>query len=374
MSWLSHRSMPRCWPSTGQTPIEFEPGGPPSVLLTESGQPRMAGSALEPMGTISEQVVTAGLPNGLRKQVFGFLPYWMLTDAALADLNYHLVSTIAYFSVGAGKRGYLIKGTSSNPSTGWAGWTSAEMTQVIDRAHASGVKVVLTVTMMAWNAASADRQAALLGSSTARSRLVKQIVSAIELRGADGVNLDFEPLATSLRDEYVSFVRQLKRGLQDAGVGANLTVCVMAGAATWATGYDVAGLTASGAADALFVMGYDYHWSGSSRAGGVAPIQSPYTLDVAGTMADFLTETIGLQADLGRAVLRPHLADHQQPAERDHAGRRIEGLQLHRPPGAGGAVRPTLGRCRQGALVSPLGQRGRQLGAGLLRRRGGHWA
>src|SRR5688572_28380856 len=41
-------------------PIEFEPGGPPSVLLTESGQPRMAGSALEPMGTISEQVVTAG--------------------------------------------------------------------------------------------------------------------------------------------------------------------------------------------------------------------------------------------------------------------------------------------------------------------------
>jgi hypothetical protein len=67
----------------------------------------------------------------------------------------------------------------------------------------------------------------------------------------------------------------------------------MAGAATWATGYDVAGLTASGAADELFVMGYDYHWSGSSRAGGVAPINSPYTIDVDGTMRDFLAETSG---------------------------------------------------------------------------------
>jgi spore germination protein YaaH len=278
----------------GAASIHFEPGVAPSVPLNIAGQPEIESAAAPtPMGALGEPLVVTGLPNGLRKQVFGFLPYWMLTDSALASMNYHLVSTIAYFSVNARKDGYLVKGTSSNPSTGWAGWTSSRMTQVTDSAHAQGVKVVLTVTMMAWDSASADRQARLLGSSTARSRLVRQIVSAIRNRGADGVNLDFEPLATNLRDEYVSFVRQLKRGLLNAGVGDNLTVCVMAGAATWATGYDVAGLTASGAADALFVMGYDFHWSGSSRAGGVAPIQSPYTLDVAGTMADFLTETSG---------------------------------------------------------------------------------
>jgi spore germination protein YaaH len=271
----------------------FEPGGAPTILLTDRGEPRMAGAAVEPMETVTAQLTTAGLPNGLRKQVFGFLPYWLLTDAALADMNYHLVSTIAYFSVGANRYGHLVKGSSSDPSTGWAGWTSSRMTEVINRAHANGVKVVLTVTMMAWDSASANRQAALLGSTAARKRLVNEIVDAVGSRGADGVNLDFEPLATSLRDEYVSFVRQLKAALLEGDVGANLTVCVMAGAATWATGYDVAGLTASGAANALFVMGYDYHWSGSSRAGGVAPIQSPYTLDVAGTMADFLTETTG---------------------------------------------------------------------------------
>ena len=231
-------------------------------------------------------------------------------------------------------------------------------------------KVVLTVTMMAWDSASANRQAKLLGSSVARSRLVNQIVTAMRSRGADGVNLDFEPLATSLRDEYVSFVRQLKRALVNHGVGDYLTVCVMAGAATWATGYDVAGLTASGAADGLFVMGYDFHWSGSSRAGGVAPMQSPYTLDVAGAMADFLNETSAVEADLGRAVLRPHLADQQRRAERHHARRRIEVVRLHRPPGArrrsSAVAGTTSARCRG---IAYWDNAGRPLGAGLLRRR-----
>jgi spore germination protein YaaH len=274
--------------------LRFTPGGAPSVLLSPSGTVRMAGAAVAPDGgAMTAQLSAAGLPNGLRKEVFGFLPYWMLSDSALSSMNYHLVSTIAYFSVNAKMTGYLAKGTSTDPTSGWAGWKSAAMTGVLNRAHEQGVRVVLTVTMMAWDSASAGRQATLLQSSTARTRLVNQIVSAVRDRRADGVNLDFEPLASSLRDEYVSFVKQLKRSLVNAGVGDYLTVSVMASAATWATGYDVAGLTATGAADALFVMGYDYNWSGSSRAGGVAPIQSPFTIDVAGTMADFLTQTNG---------------------------------------------------------------------------------
>ena len=282
-------------------PVSFEPGGAPTILLSDNGAARLTGDAVAPDGAVATsgaagsttEASIAGLPNGLRKEVFGFLPYWMLTDDALQSLNYKLLSTIAYFSVNAQGDGDLAKGTSSSPTSGWSGWNSSAMTGVLDRAHDNGVRVVLTVTMMSWDSTSASHQAALLQSSTARSRLVNQIVSTIRTRGADGVNLDFEPLASSLRDEYVSFVKQLKRGLVNAGVGDYLTVSVMASAATWATGYDVPGLTQSDAANALFVMGYDYNWSGSSRAGGVAPIQSPYTIDVAGTMADFLTQTSG---------------------------------------------------------------------------------
>jgi spore germination protein YaaH len=283
-------------------PVAFEPGDEPSLSLEEglanlssAGKPGLAdgmADGLAAEGGIGSVQATR-LPNGLRKEIFGFLPYWMVNESALSSMNYQLVSSIAYFSVNVKADGSLAKGTSTSPSSGWAGWNSSAMTQVIERAHQHGVRVVLTVTMMSWDSASAGRQAKLLTTPEARRKLVSQIVGAIRNRGADGVNLDFEPLATSLRDEYASFVRQLKRGLENAGVGDYLTVCVMAGSATWATGYDIPALTADGAADALFVMGYDYHWSGSSRAGGVAPIDSPYTIDVAGTMADFLTQTSG---------------------------------------------------------------------------------
>jgi spore germination protein YaaH len=273
----------------------FAPGGSPTIVLDGNGRPRKvtesaSGSAGAPdgsAGTLLQPLASSGLPNGLRKEVLGFLPYWMLDSSTLGSMNYQLVSTIAYFSVGLQQDGSLTKGTSS----GWSGWSSAAMTQVLDRAHENGVRVVMTVTMMSWG--STSNMSTFLNSATNRRRAVDQIVAAVGARSADGVNLDFEPVPASLRDQYTAFVAQLKAGLSAAGVGDYLTVCVTAGAATWATGYDIAGLTASGAADHLFVMGYDYNWSGSARAGGVAPIRSPYTVDVDGTMRDFLAETSG---------------------------------------------------------------------------------
>ena len=62
------------------------------------------------------------------------------------------------------------------------------------------------------------------------------------------------------------------------------------GAATWDEGYDLAGITAAGAADALMVMAYDFNWSGSAHAGGVSPIDSPYALDVSTAMPNYLAK------------------------------------------------------------------------------------
>src|ERR1700674_3033715 len=201
-------------------------------------------------------------------------------------MQYQLVTTIAYFGVAARSDGTLVTSSGGSPTAGWSGWNSSAMTGVINAAHARGVRVVLTVTMMAWDGGVG--QAALLGSATARAQLVNAIVATVRDRAADGVNLDFEPVATPLRDQYTSFARDLKAGLVAAGVGSYLTVGTMAGAAPWASGYDLVGLTAAGAADALFVMGYDYSWSGSARAGGVAPMSSPYILDVSASVNDYL--------------------------------------------------------------------------------------
>jgi spore germination protein YaaH len=257
--------------------------------LGEGGISADAGDLPQPLsGTTSAFSGPAGaLPNGLTHEVLGFLPYWMLDAEGLASIRYDLTSTIAYFSIGAQSNGYLARGTSSSPTVGWSRWTSSAMTDVINKAHARGVRVVPTITMMAWDY-DYSAMSTLLNSVSYRARLVGEIANTIRGRNADGVNIDFEPVPSSLRSQFTSFIRQLKSGLVAAGVRSYVTVDTSAGAAAWATGYDVVGLTASGAADALMVMGYDLNWSGSSRAGGVAPVDSPYVYDVRQAMSDHL--------------------------------------------------------------------------------------
>ncbi|MGI8999878.1 MAG: glycosyl hydrolase family 18 protein [Candidatus Limnocylindria bacterium] len=267
-------------------PTGFTAGAEPMAMPDDAGRTTTGGTATD--GNTAATGV-AGLPNGLFREVFGYLPYWRLTTPDLANLDYSLVSTLAYFSIGAQSTGTLAKFESDGDlTTGWGGWTSAAMTGVINAAHARGVKVVPTVTMMAWNTSGTNAMTALLTSPANRTRLAGEISAAVRLRNADGVNLDFEPVASLLRSQYTAFVREVKARLVADGAGSFVTVATMAGAATWATGYDVVGLTAPGAADALMVMAYDFNWSGSSRAGGVAPIDSPHVLDVETAMADHL--------------------------------------------------------------------------------------
>jgi len=226
----------------------------------------------------------ASLPNGLSGEVYGYLPYWALDPGLRQYLRYDLVSTIAYFSVGAQADGTLLKS-----GTGWSGWASANMTDVINQAHSRGVGVHLTVTMMAWNG-DYSAMSALLNSVPNRGRLASEIAAAVVARNADGVNLDFEPVPNSLQWQYTTLVREVKAALVAAGGGSYLTVAATGGAAAWDEGYDLPGLSAAGAADAIMVMGYDFSWSGSARAGGVAPIDSPYIFDIREAMSAYLAD------------------------------------------------------------------------------------
>jgi spore germination protein YaaH len=259
------------------TSIGFAPGDVPAALAA----PEPGG------GTMSLEGGTGGiaaLPNGLSHEVFGYLPWWMLGASDLANLRYDLVSTIAYFGVPARSTGSLGLTTKEG-----SGWTSSAMTSVISKAHARGVRVVLTVTMMAWDADYTDMRA-LLSSPSRRATLVGNIAATVKARNADGVNVDFEPVPSDQKANFTAFVRELKAGLKAAGAGSYVTVATMAGAASWATGYDVVGLTASGAADALMVMAYDFHYAASARAGGVAPYESPHIFAARAALRDYLAK------------------------------------------------------------------------------------
>ncbi len=204
----------------------------------------------------------------LRRQVFGFLPYWQLNDRT-TRLDYRLLSTIAYFGVGAGPDGDLLKrDRHGSISTGWSGWTSARLGSIIKAAHQRRTRVVLTVQSFAWTSNQAGNQDALLGSPAARLRLARQIAAAVRDRGADGVNLDFEPLVSGRADEFTALVRTIRTELNRLARGYQLTFDTTG----WIGNYPIEAATAPGGADAIFIMGYDYRTAKSSSAGSVAPL------------------------------------------------------------------------------------------------------
>ncbi len=111
---------------------------------------------LGPADVIPAQVAAAIDPGGLRREVFGFLPYWELTDSS-TRLDWEKLSTIAYFGVGAAANGDLQRRNADGTTTvGWSGWTSSKLTSVINAAHASGARVVLTVQSFGWSSAGVD--------------------------------------------------------------------------------------------------------------------------------------------------------------------------------------------------------------------------
>jgi spore germination protein YaaH len=234
--------------------------------------------------------------TGLRREVFGFLPYWVLGEDSLR-LDYEALSTIAYWGVGADASGHLTKRKAGGRRTvEWAGWKSSTITSLIDGAHASGTRVVLTVIRFSWTSAQAAATSKLLASATARATLAAEIASAVSNRGADGVNLDFEPIPSGQRDNYVLLVRKVRKALDARAPGYQLTVDGTGRA--WLDGYDVAALTADGAADALFVMGYDYRVAGSARAGSISPLVRIGD-DLKQTLAAYLAATTPSKIILG---------------------------------------------------------------------------
>lgn len=193
--------------------------------------------------------------------VYGYLPYWEddVSEAQLAGLTH-----LAIFAASVDSDGDL--GSVDN-------WTDRAGRDV-PLAHAYGVKVHLTVINF-----DTDSMSALLGSTSARANAVSQIQAQVEAYGADGVNIDFEGLSSSRREEFVSFIQELQEAVDE--------VWLAMPAVDWNGAFDYDQLAA--ASQGLFIMGYGYHWTG----GDPGPNDPLYASDTWGsycldwTVADY---------------------------------------------------------------------------------------
>lgn len=239
------------------------PGGIPS-RVSEPG-------ALSRPGEFAPGVPGA-LPRTAERThlIFGYHPYW-IPDSVAALYRYELLSHLAYFSAEVDAVSGEIIDTH--------GWLTAP---VVDRAKAAGAKVQLVVTNFGTGA-----NRTLLSSPAAQDTLIRRIVALLRLRGADGVNIDFEAVPGDQRDNLTAFFAALDAALAAELPGAEISAALPA--VDWNSTWDAAALAEY--VDLFFLMCYDYWWSGSSTAGPVAPLQGA-TYNVTRSLADWALEGV----------------------------------------------------------------------------------
>src|SRR5205807_3905602 len=125
-------------------------------------------------------------------------------------------------------------------------------------AHAHGVKVHLAATL--FNSSGGSEISTFLGSSAARTAAVDALVNSIAQNHGDGINLDFELVSSAMRDSFSAFLEEARAALDKALPAAELSIA--APPSVGYRGYDFARI---GRSARLLLMGYDYHYGGSSN-------------------------------------------------------------------------------------------------------------
>jgi spore germination protein YaaH len=225
-----------------------------ATLLTSGPQtpaPVFADGGLVPLAPGQTQ-------QGLSREVFGYLPYWEL-DSGMADyLRYDLLTTIAFFGVS-----YKADGTLDTTLPGYKAYLNSFATDIITRAHAAGVRTVIT-----FQGLSLSRNAAFLSNPAARATFVQQAVALMTARGADGANLDIEGLDNQYFDAFGQLGAELKAAALAVNPNAQISVATNANV----SGARMAAAALAAGVDRAFLMGYNYRVAASSPVGSIDPI------------------------------------------------------------------------------------------------------
>ena len=175
--------------------------------------------------------------------VYGYHAYW---SGSPLDVDLDRLTHIAIFNVGLSSDGSL------SSTDRWTDWAA----ELVPLAHARGVKVHLCVTSFDDTTTNA-----VLSSSTRRAAAASALASLVNDYGADGVNVDIEGMDAAQKENLIAFVQALKAVVPE--------VILATPAVDWSGAYDYDVLARE--SDGLFIMGYDYHWSGGDP-GPVGPL------------------------------------------------------------------------------------------------------
>jgi len=235
----------------------FEPTEPPEHFISihnfENSRYR-ATADWTPVSTIRQATRTLRHEiKGMLKNYYGYMPYWVDT-AYYQYMAMNLLTHICYFSIDI------------DPSTGDLGSIPniSRFNKVLNDGHDWGVRIHMTFTLFGNSSVTA-----FLNNAAARANAIANIRAMVDNYGIEGANLDFEFVTGSVRDSFSLFVNDLAYQLWNHANGWKELYMATPAVPEWYPGYDIAYLAAH--SDGLFIMAYDFHWSGSTVAGPVSP-------------------------------------------------------------------------------------------------------
>lgn len=211
-------------------------------------------------------------PCTLTKKVFGWHPYW--NGSVYTNYQWNLISDLCYFD-------YTVSSSTGNNTNGSFAWNTASVVTV---AKNNGVKIHICATLF-------NGHSSFLGSIVAQNTFISNIITLLNNRQGNGVNIDFEGMSASDKIQFVNFITSLNTALNSANPNYQLSVCLYA--VDWSNVFDIPAL--NNQVDFFTLMGYDYYYGGSAQAGPTAPLynfQTPYNYTLPKSITYYLRQGI----------------------------------------------------------------------------------
>ena len=206
----------------------------------------------------------------LTKKIFGWHPYWGGTTYTTYQWN--LLSDLCYFDY------TIAPSTGSNTNASFA-WNTASVVTV---AKNNGTKIHICATMFSGHST-------FWASTSAQTTFINNIVSLLNTRAGNGVNIDFEGMGSTDKVPFTTFITNLNSALNAANPNYQLSICLYA--VDWSGVFDIPAL--NNQVDFFTIMGYDYYYGGSTTAGPESPLynfQTSYNYTLPKTITYYIKQ------------------------------------------------------------------------------------
>ncbi len=202
-----------------------------------------------------------------QRQVIGFLPFGILGKTNTDFSKY--ITTLDYFALTVGTDGHIQKLTNPQETEpGWYSLDSGKLDLAFNQMRQKGV----TLSLVIFNGDNDSIYQLINDPLPHAQNLISDLAPVMKKYGFSDLNLDIESpkeASEEARVKFGQFAGEVKNGLQKNQLG---TLTVDISPTAFVKKYLIDPEKIKDSADYLFIMGYDYHYQGSTVSGPVAPL------------------------------------------------------------------------------------------------------